>query len=703
MHITLWRRVSHKIISHDGFVFDHHPDPPIRLAQLKKIDRPFDKADTELIKKLYDSLSISDKTKIIHLITRISDNKKLDDKKCQPRVMAYSILVEGPELTIEPLFNPNIRHFVNRTVDTYNEIHFDRYFQFGKTFEQRLEDNDVLYFQELDYMFQAPHEIHHGKSGQKPPKGHLGDDLTYAQFVFVCYTMVAHTFAFLFPIRLCWSVQGMTKRLQSVSQKRKNSLELKSVPQLKKSHADYSDDETFSSYYTETDSEEGYAPIVHAIILPNYKEDLDTLRETLDVLACHALASSSYDIYLAMELGEEGAAVKASILVKEFSDKFRCIEYTLHPRGIPGEAQGKSSNLRWAGRYLVGKYGNDLNKRNIIVTVIDADSHLAANYFTLINGMHLSYPETSETTIYVPPIIFDRNAHVVPQIVRVADIVWAGAGLSNHYHGSSICPPTSVYSLPLSIVDRVCGWDAGDDAIGEDLHMYLKCFFALNGNLTARTILSAASQSNVSSNIHGIRGFFADCRARYRQALRHMWGALDSGYFTRSLARMWWRTRCHTTGDRPHWLNTLGLLQCMYEAHFLPTHIFFIIITSAVYTVITPTSSIPPTLLLALDLTGYMRLCSFLIFSTFFYLYESFHYTCVKDREEAMICAGIADRMLGTFTYRSFWKNGLDFLMFPVVGVVFGSVPSIIAQVNQFWTLSLVYTVSKKPQRVVAP
>ncbi|KAL5319102.1 hypothetical protein ACEPPN_014172 [Leptodophora sp. 'Broadleaf-Isolate-01'] len=52
-----------------------------RPAQLEKIDRSFDKADTELIKKLCNSLSITNKTKIVHLITRISDDKKLDDKK----------------------------------------------------------------------------------------------------------------------------------------------------------------------------------------------------------------------------------------------------------------------------------------------------------------------------------------------------------------------------------------------------------------------------------------------------------------------------------------------------------------------------------------------------------------------------------------------------------------------------------------------
>lgn len=138
--------------------------------------------------------------------------------------------------------------------------------------------------------------------------------------------------------------------------------------------------------------------------------------------------------------------------------------------------------------------------------------------------MHLDHPDTAETTIYVPPIIFDRNAHHVPIIVRVADLFWGGAGLSGHLPFDPITPPTSVYSLPLSLVDFVGGWDAGNEAIGEDLHMYVKCFFATKGNLTCRTVLSAASQSNVHSTEKGIGGFIRNCNVRYRQALRHMWG-----------------------------------------------------------------------------------------------------------------------------------------------------------------------------------
>ena len=39
-------------------------------------------------------------------------------------------------------------------------------------------------------------------------------------------------------------------------------------------------------------------PVIHAIILPSYKEDIDTLRETLSVLASHFLAKPTYDVSL---------------------------------------------------------------------------------------------------------------------------------------------------------------------------------------------------------------------------------------------------------------------------------------------------------------------------------------------------------------------------------------------------------------------
>lgn len=159
-----------------------------------------------------------------------------------------------------------------------------------------------------------------------------------------------------------------------------------------------------------------------------------------------------------------------------------------------------------------------------------ADTHLMPSYFEMISRMHSRYPATCQTSFYVPPIIFDRNMHKVPLGVRLADMLWCGAGLSGLHCSSRNCIPTSVYSLPLSLAERVGGWDTGPESIGEDLHMYLKCSLALAANLTTRIVYSPASQSNVDTDVKGVRGYFAGLMARYNQALRHTWGALDVGY-----------------------------------------------------------------------------------------------------------------------------------------------------------------------------
>ena len=140
----------------------------------------------------------------------------------------------------------------------------------------------------------------------------------------------------------------------------------------------------------------------------------------------------------------------------------------------------------------------------------------------------------------------------------------------------------------------------------------------------------------------------------------------------------------------------------MFEAHFLPIHITFHIIGSGIYTLFTPSTQIPSLLLYALDLTGYLRAVSFVIFLYFFYLYEIFHSTCVSSRETEMVQAGLADRLIDGFSYRNWRKNGIDFILFPVAGTLFVSLPATVALIWQLWTLNLVYKVSKKPQRIPA-
>lgn len=79
-----------------------------------------------------------------------------------------------------------------------------------------------------------------------------------------------------------------------------------------------------------------------------------------------------------MELRETGGESKALSLAQRYANKFRSIDYTLHPAGIPGEAAGKGSNLAWAARKLSSNYTMS-GRKNVIVTGIDGTLLLFKN------------------------------------------------------------------------------------------------------------------------------------------------------------------------------------------------------------------------------------------------------------------------------------------------------------------------------------
>ncbi|KAK4231787.1 glycosyl transferase family group 2-domain-containing protein [Podospora fimiseda] len=599
---------------------------------------------------------------------------------------------------------------------------------------------------------------------------------------FVYYALVIHILVFCFPLRSCWAVFNITKSLQK-SARARTLKDIKFSYRRRSSSVSLASSETLisSRELSSTSSSEAgdvdtdcytdadIAPdrIIHAIVIPNYKEENDTLRETLDVLASHPQARNTYDVserpsqeysipgsfprannlpqiiqvYLAMEQREENAELKASRLINEFSRKFRFIDFTIHPSDIPGELAGKGSNMAWAARklserYLIGQ------RKDVIVTGIDADSHLSTNYFGLVTTMHMSYPDKATTTLYSAPIIFDRNAHNVPAIVRVADVLWSAAGMSGLYEGSSVAPPTSVYSVPLELVDRVGGWDCDSEAIGEDLHMYLKCFFALNGNLTVRTVLSPVSQTNVSGGGFGkgLSGIKMDIQARYKQAKRHMWGALDTGYALRKVVEVWrerkrtsrvWRPLHTSLNDEsdgyvpesqlnsadpeaipesgifsdvmtdtlkgPNYERIIVLFHRLFEAHFLPVQMTIMVVATTLFAWVTDGVEDAHEVAWIMRVCNILRTVGFMEVALYLALYEGFHRVCVDSREKEMSDADLTKGM--HFSRRSIKNNIIDYVMVPLVAPIFGSIPCAQAQICHFWTLDLVYTVSKKATR----
>lgn len=92
-----------------------------------------------------------------------------------------------------------------------------------------------------------------------------------------------------------------------------------------------------------------------------------------------------------------------------------------------------------------------------------------------------------------------------------------------------------------------------------------------------------------------------------------------------------------------------------------------------------------------------LRTAGFMEVAFYLFLYEGFHRICVESREKEMDDAGLLKGM--HFSRREVKTNFIDYVMVPLVAPIFGSIPCAQAQIFHFWTLDLVYTVSKKVTR----
>lgn len=132
---------------------------------------------------------------------------------------------------------------------------------------------------------------------------------------FAYYALFIHILVSIFPVRACWSMFTITRALKK-NQKSKALRDIKLSHRRRGSSTSLSSSETLTSsrdgsvlssatsseagdlepeQYTDVDST-AIDNIVHVVVIPNYKEEVDTLRETLDVLASHPQARHSYDV-----------------------------------------------------------------------------------------------------------------------------------------------------------------------------------------------------------------------------------------------------------------------------------------------------------------------------------------------------------------------------------------------------------------------
>jgi hypothetical protein len=262
----------------------------------------------------------------------------------------------------------------------------------------------------------------------------------------------------------------------------------------------------------------------HIVIIPNYKEPLNVLRRTLDELSQQYEAKTRLTVVLAMEAGEANCAQKAEILQVEYEENFANLEYTVHPRGLPGEMQCKSANESWAARWIRRRMVNELgyNLSHLCVTTMDADTRWHRQYFFALT-YHFAIDPERHFRFWQAPIRYHGNIWDINPLLRIVNAYATALELAYLAASWWRAMPMSSYSLSLKLLENSGYWDG--DVIADEWHMFIKAYFAQEGRVKLTPImLPFIADATIGENV------LSELRERYQQTLRHAWGSKEVGY-----------------------------------------------------------------------------------------------------------------------------------------------------------------------------
>ncbi|KAI8136725.1 hypothetical protein BJV82DRAFT_526617 [Fennellomyces sp. T-0311] len=419
---------------------------------------------------------------------------------------------------------------------------------------------------------------------------------------------------------------------------------------------------------------------LHAFIIPNYCEPEGLLCDTISRLAGHRNAQTHYMIILAMEASELGYEKKGQRIQEAFAGQFLQFIVTGHPADIPGESRGKGSNVAYAAQYGCAALSDRIDRRRLILTVTDSDSAIPELYVREVEDA-LNKADDPYSLLLAPPIFFSRNCFQVPAAVRVTDITWSAMVMANLGNSRGIAFPCSTYSVSLTLAERVGYWDTDADAVGEDMHMFLKCFFKTDGQARTVPIHVPINLTNVQTN-----GYLSNINARYIQAKRHYNGVADVAYTLRSAMQ----TRI------PLYDKILVCLKVL-EAHMIPVTSGWLMFAAVP---LMQFILFPPYQLLAvvnpmenpiLTTEFYATLWNIVRLVTLFLPLPLFGTLAVYEHMHRSV-----DRELLRKAESRRWTNLFDYITLPVAAWLFMTLPSTLACVKRLRRREEKYIVAEK-------
>lgn len=311
--------------------------------------------------------------------------------------------------------------------------------------------------------------------------------------------------------------------------------------------------------------------VKHVVIIPNYKENISKLRQTIQSLTQQTLPTKQIFVVLGMEKREIDGAKKASSIIKEFKNIFGGILATYHP-DIDNEVKGKSSNESYASKKVYSK----LVKTGFIdidfatISSVDVDSVFDKQYFSYLSYLFLT-DKNRYNKFWQSANVNHNNFWTVPAPIRIIAFfgsLWRTA-LLNQKDRLII---NSTYSLSFSLLKKIGFWDT--DVIPEDYRIFFKAFYKMQGKVWVEPIFLKTSMDAPLSS-----GYIKSLKNKYHQERRWSWGASDDQLYIK-----WWLT----IPNVPFMRKTIMLYNVLLDHFLWPVNWFIITIAANIIPFINP-------------------------------------------------------------------------------------------------------------------
>lgn len=269
--------------------------------------------------------------------------------------------------------------------------------------------------------------------------------------------------------------------------------------------------------------------LIHLALIPTYTEPLEKLRATVQALAEADWPVERKICAIITRETDDGGIANVATLRDEFGDRFADFIHILDPLE-PGIVIGKSSAMAWGGRYLyrllVRERGMDPHR--VIVTDLDSDFRVHPQYFAYLSWMHLRDPNR-ETQLYQPIPYLHNNIWQAPIFQRLFAAV-----LTQLQMWRSVLPEKLVsfssYSTTLHLVHDIGYW--ATDAIPDDSRFYWKSYFRYGDRFRAVPLFIPIYGDAVRA-----RTYWRSMAEQYLQVRRWAWGVTDIPFVVRNAVR----------------------------------------------------------------------------------------------------------------------------------------------------------------------